>query len=237
MRQNHGMTIKGVLFDFSGTLLRIETTASWLRAALDTAGLTLPEDEVARLTAGLEEAGALPGGASPGSVPPELQELWQERDRSADLHRAAYTALARRVPLPRPELYDVLYDRHREPAAWHPYPDTAEVLAGLRKRGVPVGVVSNIGWDLRPVFREHGLDPHVDAYVLSYEHGIQKPDPRLFETACERLGLAPRDVLMVGDDRRADAGAARAGCAVHLVDHLPVPDRPDGLRPVLDLVD
>ncbi|MGX1566797.1 hydrolase, partial [Streptomyces sp. NPDC055509] len=26
------------------------------------------------------------------------------------------------------------------------------------------------------------------------------------------------------------------GCGVHFVDHLPVTDRPDGLRPVLDLV-
>ncbi len=73
----------------------------------------------------------------------------------------------------------------------------------------------------------------MDAYVLSYEHGVQKPDPRLFETACEALGHAPRDVLMVGDDRRADGGAAALGCAVHFVDHLPADERPAGLRPVL----
>jgi FMN phosphatase YigB (HAD superfamily) len=96
--------------------------------------------------------------------------------------------------------------------------------------------VSNIGWDLRPVFRAHGLDACVDAYALSYEHGAQKPDPRLFRVACEAIGVAPQDVLMVGDDRRADAGAADLGCAVHLVDHLPVADRPGALRPVLDLV-
>jgi putative hydrolase of the HAD superfamily len=97
-------------------------------------------------------------------------------------------------------------------------------------------VVSNIGWDLRPVFREHGLDRYVGAYVLSYEHGIQKPDPRLFATACDALGIAPEDTLMVGDDRRADGGAAALGCAVHFVDHLPAARRPEGLRPVLDLV-
>jgi hypothetical protein len=42
---------------------------------------------------------------------------------------------------------------------------------------------------------------------------------------------------MVGDDRRADGGAAAIGCAVHFVDHLPVDLRPDGLRPVLALLD
>lgn len=42
---------------------------------------------------------------------------------------------------------------------------------------------------------------------------------------------------MVGDDRRADGGAAALGCSVHFVDHLPAAERPDGLRPVLDLAE
>jgi HAD superfamily hydrolase (TIGR01549 family) len=226
-----------VLFDFSGTLFRIESAESWLRAVLTEAEVTLPEQELLGVAKDLEAAGALPGGAAhAGPVPDELVPLWSVRDRSAELHRAAYTGACRRVALPAPELYDALYDRHMSPAAWRPYADASEVLQALRGHGVAVGVVSNIGWDLRPVFREHGLDPYVDAYVLSYEHGVQKPDARLFATACEALGADPRATLMVGDDRRADGGAAAVGCAVHFVDHLPVAERPDGLRPVLDLV-
>ncbi|MBQ1092560.1 HAD family hydrolase [Streptomyces sp. B93] len=226
-----------VLFDFSGTLFRIESAESWLRAALSHTGITLPEAESAATARALEEAGALPGGAFPARLPDEVAEVWEVRDESPDLHRAAYTGLSRRVPLPDPRVHELLYDRHLAPAAWTPYPDAAEVLAGLRGRGIRVGVVSNIGWDLRPVFREHGLDTWIDAYVLSYEHGIRKPDPRLFEKACAALGAEPRRTLMVGDDRRADGGAAALGCAVHFVDHLPVTERPAGLRPVLDLVD
>ncbi len=224
-----------VLFDFSGTLFRIESTDSCLRAVLAGSGLALPEPELAATALALDAAGALPGGAFPQRLPQELASVWEIRDQSAELHRAAYTGLARQVPLPDPALYEALYDRHMDPAAWAPYPDTVEVLRGLRERGISVGVVSNIGWDLRPIFRTHGVDPYVDAYVLSYEHGIQKPDPRLFKVACDELAVAPREVLMVGDDRRADGGAAALGCAVHFVDHLPVAARPDGLRPVLDL--
>ncbi|WP_393086421.1 HAD family hydrolase [Streptomyces sp. LN704] len=231
------MTIKCVLFDFSGTLFRVESTGSWLRAVLAESEVTLHEAELTRKAAGLEAVGALAGGAAPARpLPTDLAEVWRRRDESAASHRAAYTGASRLVPLPDPALHEALYDRHMRPAAWHPYPDAAEVLAALRGRGVAVGVVSNIGWDLRPVFREHGLDPYVGAYVLSYEHGIQKPDVRLFATACEALGAAPEDTLMVGDDRRADGGAAALGCAVHFVDHLPAAARPDGLRPVLDLV-
>ncbi|MFG2475120.1 HAD family hydrolase [Streptomyces fagopyri] len=232
------MTIKCVLFDFSGTLFRVESTESWLRAVLAEAEVSLSEAELRRSAAELEAVGALPGGAVPARpLPAELAEVWRRRDESAASHRAAFTGASRQVPLPDPALHEALYDRHLRPAAWRPYPDAAEVLAALRGRGVAVGVVSNIGWDLRPVFREHGLDPYVGAYVLSYEHGIQKPDVRLFAAACEALGTAPESTLMVGDDRRADGGAAALGCAVHFVDHLPVAARPDGLRPVLDLID
>lgn len=232
------MTFKGVLFDFSGTLFRIESAGSWLRAALAGTGHDLSEEEMARTARDLEAAGALPGGAGPTlPVPAHLGAVWAARDRSAAEHRAAFTGLSRLVSLPGPDLHDALYERHMAPAAWTPYPDAAEVLGALRERGVAVGVVSNIGWDLRPVFREHGLDAHVGAYALSYEHGVQKPDPRLFAVACAALGVAPEDTLMVGDDRRADGGAAALGCAVHFVDHLPVAERPDGLRAVLGPAD
>jgi putative hydrolase of the HAD superfamily len=231
------MAIKGVLLGCSGTLFRIESTHRWLAAVLEETGTAPAPAEVGRLAHQLEQAGALPGGAPPRAVPAHLAELWATRDESAERHRAAYTGLARQVQLPDPRLYDALYDRHTSPAAWRPYPDAAEVLEALQRQGVRVGVISNIGWDLRPVFRAHGLDAAVDAYVLSYEHGIQKPDPELFRIACDALGADPHDVLMVGDDRHADAGAAAIGCAVHFVEHLPVDRRPDGLRTLLALLD
>lgn len=224
------MPIKGVLFDFSGTLFRIESVRSWLAATLTERGVSVGDADFERYVQELEASGALPGGPPPRHVPGDLASAWASRDESAGAHREAYTGLARQVRLPYPGLYDALYDRHRTPAAWHPYPDAAEVLASLRDRGVAIGVVSNIGWDVRPVFRAHGLDTLVEAYALSFEHGVQKPDARLFHTACTLLGQHPTDVVMVGDDRHADAGAAALGCEVRFVQHLPVKERPDGLR-------
>ncbi|MFD0025936.1 HAD family hydrolase [Streptomyces sp. NPDC058382] len=224
------MPIKGVLFDFSGTLFRIESVRSWLAAALAERGVSVDDADFDRYAQELEAAGALPGGPGPQRVPEHLTRAWASRDESARMHRAAYTGLARQVALPDPGLYDALYDRHRTPAAWCPYPDAAEVLGALADSGVPIGVVSNIGWDLRPVFRAHGLDARIDTYVLSYEHGIQKPDAQLFHIACTLLGQDPTDVVMVGDDRHADAGAAALGCEVRFVDHAPVTERLSALR-------
>lgn len=230
---DHGM-FKGVMFDFSGTLLRIESTEEWLGAVLAAAGISLTDEEFAHRVQRLTEYGALPGGSAPRHLPTRLQAMWHERDLSADQHRLAYTALAREAGLP--ELAQALYERHMTPAAWRPYPDTEPTLRELRRQGFPVVVVSNIGWDLRPVFGAHGLDDLVDAYLLSFELGAQKPDPAIFRAACDQLGLAPADVLMVGDNRIADGGAQGIGCTLHFVDHLPVDQRPCGLAPVLRLL-
>ncbi|MDB1089689.1 HAD-IA family hydrolase [Streptomyces sp. ACA25] len=230
------MAITGVLFDFSGTLFRVEPAECWLRAVLAEAGIAVPEGELLHWADRLERAGALPGGAEPAAVPDRLRRLWEHRDESAGLHRSAYTTLSRETGLPW-DLHEALYARSSTPEAWSPYPDAAEVLSLLKQRGLRVGVLSNIGWDLRPLFRAHGFAPFVDSYVLSFEHGIQKPDPTLFRIACDKLNTAPGDTLMVGDSRRADGGAQAIGCAFLQVPHLPVTERPDALRSVLGLLD
>lgn len=53
------MMIKCVLFDFSGTLFRVESTGSWLRAVLTESEVTLSEAELTRKAADLEAVGAL----------------------------------------------------------------------------------------------------------------------------------------------------------------------------------
>lgn len=227
----------GVMFDFSGTLMRVESVGEWLGAVLAEAAVPTDGEQFSDWVRQLTEYGALPGEPALQHIPTHLEQLWRERDLSAHQHRAAYTALIAEAGLPGAELTQALYDRHKTPAAWRPYPDTEATLRELRRRGVPVAVVSNIGWDLRPVFRAHDLDGLVDAYVLSFELGRQKPDPAIFQAACDTLGLPSSEVLMVGDDRTADGGAKALGCPVHFVDHLPVDQRPAGLAPVLDLFD
>jgi HAD superfamily hydrolase (TIGR01509 family) len=47
-----------------------------------------------------------------------------------------------------------------------------------------------------------------DVVVYSYEVGNEKPDQRIYQLACERLGVDPREVVMV-DDVEANVVAAR----------------------------
>lgn len=228
--------ISAVMFDFSQTLFRSEATGPWLDASLARLGLELPEAERAALAGRLLETGAMPGGPEPRRVPESLREVWERRDLDAASHRAAYEGLALAAGLPDPALARVGYDRHMEPGAWQPFPDAASTLKELRGRGIPVAVVSNIGWDPRPLFVRFGLDELIGVYVLSYEHGMQKPDPALFQVALDALGSSGPETLMVGDNPRADGGAVALGCAFHQVAPVPVDERPAALAAILPLL-
>lgn len=77
-----------------------------------------------------------------------------------------------------------------------------------------LGICSNFshGETARAILAESGLDRHLSAIVVSQEVGLRKPRPEIFASVADALGLAPREMLHVGDDLRADVGgAARAG--------------------------
>ncbi|TMG41879.1 MAG: HAD family hydrolase [Chloroflexi bacterium] len=123
-----------------------------------------------------------------------------------------------------------------DPASWVPFADTRPTLEALRRRGVKMGVVSNVPRDLRPVFALHGMADLVDAFTHSFEVGAEKPDPAIFRAACRALGVAPAETLMVGDHPEADGGAAKAGLRVYI---LPAEMDGDvrGLGRVVELVE
>jgi HAD superfamily hydrolase (TIGR01509 family) len=201
------VTTRAALFDFSGTLFRLE------HPDLESNG-----DLMRALTA--------PVGIADG-LDPELADGWLQRDLDPDVHRRVHIKLLTDSLVPDAE---ALYDQLVHPDSWQPYPDTRAALEHLRD--VPVAVVSNIAWDIRAVFEKYDLTHLVDEFVLSYEEGVIKPDPKIFTTACERLGVDPRDAVMVGDSEEADGGAEAIGCSFRLVNPVPTSDRPDALLDV-----
>jgi len=79
------------------------------------------------------------------------------------------------------------------------FDDTAPVLRELKGRGFPVGVVSNWPRGLGYFLEEFGIRSLVETVVVSDEVGIEKPDPRIFQIAIERLGVPASSILHVGD--------------------------------------
>jgi putative hydrolase of the HAD superfamily len=145
------------------------------------------------------------------------EELAKGRDLSPEAHRECWTALYSRLDSLAVGLGKAMYAREIDPFGWEPFADTEMALQTLRSAGVPLGVVSDTGWDIRPVFGAHGLDELVEVFVLSCEHGVAKPAPRLFEVACDELGVIPAETVMVGNNPLTDGGAIHAGLPTYIL--------------------
>jgi HAD superfamily hydrolase (TIGR01509 family) len=220
--------MEAVLFDFSGTLFD------------DTGVLDPPALMAAAARRGVELDEAAAGAAIRRALAhvdsPEGFAAREGCDLSQEAHRRIWTELIAGAGLGR-ELTEALHECLTDPGAWQPYPDTVPVLEELHSRKVPVGVLSNIGWDIRPAFERLGALDALRTVVLSCEHGLAKPDPALFAVACARLGADPGRVLYVGDDPVKDGAAVRAGLPVYLLPAERDARTPRGLAAVLRLVD
>ena len=87
-----------------------------------------------------------------------------------------------------------------------------ETLDELQRRGFRRGLISVCSSDVEEIWDETELAAHLDDVVLSCAVGLSKPDPRIYELACERLGVEPDECVFVGDGANDElAGARRVG--------------------------
>jgi YjjG family noncanonical pyrimidine nucleotidase len=91
-----------------------------------------------------------------------------------------------------------------------PIDGARDLLAALKPR-VRIGIVSNnILDEQQGKLRHCGLDPFIDALVVSEDTGVSKPDPAIFRIALDRLDAREHEAVMVGDSWAADIEGAHA---------------------------
>jgi len=99
----------------------------------------------------------------------------------------------------------------------------ADVPAALEALGrrFRLGVVSNANGTVRRKLARVGLARHFEVVVDSHEEAVEKPDPRIFHVALERIGVRAEETAYVGDLYNVDvAGARAAGLLAVLLDPL-----------------
>jgi HAD superfamily hydrolase (TIGR01509 family) len=75
-----------------------------------------------------------------------------------------------------------------------------------------------------------------DVVILSFEHGVQKPDSGIFRIALDALGVVATEAIMVGDSEAHDGGAASLGVTTVILP--PLADLgPRDFSPLLELLD
>ena len=105
-------------------------------------------------------------------------------------------------------LPDIEADLAEELAGLRLFAEVPQVLEQSRAAGLRLAVCSNLAAEYGPAVL--GLLPGLDAYVLSYEVGLAKPDPAIFQRVCDALGCAPGEVMFSGDSKRCDVDGPRA---------------------------
>lgn len=84
------------------------------------------------------------------------------------------------------------------------------MLRKLKEKGVKVGLISNCFSEEVTVIRKSVLFPYFDQVYLSYEQGVQKPDPEIYRRCMRDFHVNPEECLYVGDGGSRELEAAKA---------------------------
>lgn len=217
--------ITAVLFDFAWTTFA-PSVEDWVLAAAEDMEVDATPDQGRRIIRRFDER------LRETAVDPDHIT----RDLDPQVHRTAILSILTDIEGVSPAFAASLYEGMVGPRGWMPYRDTASTLERLHELGARIGVVSNIGWDIRKNFAHQGLADLVDAYVLSYEVGYTKPAPKIWAAALAALDVSPSQTLMVGDHPATDGGAVASGIAALVLPMVESPDSERGLQRVLPMV-
>ncbi len=92
------------------------------------------------------------------------------------------------------------------------YPGARDCLEGLHQAGVVVVLITNKPETfIEPLLSHFSLAEHFALALGGDSLPTRKPDPAPLLFAAERLGVAPREALMVGDSRHDIAAGRAAG--------------------------
>ena len=110
-----------------------------------------------------------------------------------------------------------------------PIAETTDAIEALHERGVALFGLTNMAQETAAgTFAMHRAFGFMRDIVVSGDEGLIKPDPRIFELTCRRVGLEPQEIFFIDDSAANIAAAEALGFRVHhFVD-------PAGLRPALE---
>ena len=217
--------IRGIIFDLGSTLIYNRHDINWPRALdrmrgellarLQAAGYVIdPAPFLARFAAKVNE------------YSDQRQTDWVEYTTTWIL---SSTLAELDLPAPPPELARealAAYYAYSE-TLWQPVPGLHATLDQLAAAGLRLGLISNAAdnGNVQRLVDWANLRPYFDPIVVSAAEGVRKPNPAIFERVLRPWGLAPGEIVMVGDTLGADIlGAQLSG--LHSVWFKPYANHP-----------
>lgn len=110
--------------------------------------------------------------------------------------------------------------------ALEPRADALHTLRQLRNNGYRLGLLSNCSIEIPILWPDTPFASLFDSAVFSSRERLKKPEPKIYQLACGRLGMPPEACLYVADGENFElAAAAQAGLRPVLVEN---PTRDNG---------
>jgi FMN phosphatase YigB (HAD superfamily) len=108
--------------------------------------------------------------------------------------------------------FDAIYERFAQADAWRVFADVRPFFELARRHGIAARGGFELGRAVAGIDGAARLLASFEVIIVSHEVGHHKPRPEIFLRAAHQLGLAPGEILHVGDSEWEDFdGARRAG--------------------------
>lgn len=89
-----------------------------------------------------------------------------------------------------------------------PRADALETLARLKNDGYKIGLLSNCSIEIPILWPETDFAGLTDSAIFSSRERLKKPDSRIYQLACERLGMKSEECLYIADGENHELAAA-----------------------------
>ncbi|MEO0452773.1 MAG: HAD-IA family hydrolase [Verrucomicrobiota bacterium] len=199
------MKIKFVYFDAGGTLVRTaEPVGITYSKVASHYGFQADADELtlsfARVWKQLMQRDPEANGISRVE---DDRRWWKE------VVRQTWEPFALPPHFPFDDYFMEVYEAYGRADLWRVYADVEDALQLASEKGIRIGVLSN--WDRRLPGILEGLDllHRFESVVISSEHGVEKPNRKIFDLAREKVGFTESEMGYLGDEERADGQGAR----------------------------
>ena len=103
-----------------------------------------------------------------------------------------------------------LYAHFATPLPWFVYPDVLPALRHWQKKGIELGLVSNLDSRIYAIFQAFDLAQFFTTITISSEAGAAKPNPQIFRASLQKHHCQPGDAWHVGDSYKEDYQAAKS---------------------------
>lgn len=189
--------VRTILFDAGGVLLDLDY--AYLQRLLSPFGVRPAVRQ-------LSEAEAL--------ARREVERRVRDGRRVGEVWRDYFHVVLGRVGLKADDhdaVIDTLWDAHQRVGLWTvAIPGAVATVRAVRRSGYRIGVVSNAEGRVARDLDSAGFEGLFETVVDSHVVGVEKPNPKIFAIALERLEADAATTLYIGDVPSVDVAGARA---------------------------